>query len=460
MSLFIKPKSSNTSNEVLHKVRLVVESYKDSILPKYAKVNYTGLFESASSLHAQKLYETLQDFRFQVDVQKEVLAESFGEENHFKKVSQTSKMLQELCDLALEHKMIQEGLDIGGKFKDLYNFVERKLKGYSTGQVDRLIQKAAKMEGETDRKEIIEEINTAIRDAEAELAKLKQKETKVENSEINHKIEGVKYQIEVLHKLKAKVQSIDLLDKAMDKHQSKEDDSHHETNKDERVINIDESLHYDRLEKVDNLIEELQNMLYVRQLLENYIDHDDISIEKIDNKDLGWIDHAFRNVNHSLGSNYSLTQHRRDRDVEELAERFKTRLARVYNAIETETDKKEVMKTIDREIHNLNDPNYIELARRRAGSKFAWNQVKTGAALTAVGTGASLMICPPLTMLFLSAGIGATIGSGFGSKVGHDETYEKLYSSIKPERERRIKVCIDILKKFKQEVASKKVKKG
>lgn len=110
------------------------------------------------------------------------------------------------------HRLTQEALGEGvidavvNVFKDIKHYKERVLDGYSPGQVDRLIQKASNIHNEESKGKVLREILDAIQDAKKELSDVSKSDHHEEKN--GAKIEALKHQIDVLEKLRTKVQSL------------------------------------------------------------------------------------------------------------------------------------------------------------------------------------------------------------------------------------------------------------
>lgn len=99
---------------------------------------------------------------------------------------------------------------------NLMNIAERKLTGYSVGEIDSLAKKAKRIKSEKDKREVLAQIHSAEEKAKETLNKTKDEGKKVE----------LKLQLQVLSELKNKVKSFNVLDD-----ESREKEHHFNSNK-------------------------------------------------------------------------------------------------------------------------------------------------------------------------------------------------------------------------------------
>lgn len=108
--------------------------------------------------------------------------------------------------------------DIGDTVDNFMGYVERKLRGYSTSEIDMLAGKAKKVDSEVKKRSLLTRIEEALKDAKTALQDSKDEEKKKE----------LRLQISVLGELKTKVNSFSVLG---DKDEEKSD---------RETINLDE----------------------------------------------------------------------------------------------------------------------------------------------------------------------------------------------------------------------------
>lgn len=110
--------------------------------------------------------------------------------------------------------------DIEETMNDFHHYIERKMRGYSVGQVDTLASRAKKVNSEVAKREVLDDIDDALKDAREVLA----------DSTDDKKKRNLRMQITVLNELKSKVKSF----KVVDNHEKEKDDV------ERRKVNLDE----------------------------------------------------------------------------------------------------------------------------------------------------------------------------------------------------------------------------
>lgn len=255
MALFIKS-SENVANSPKIIQERVSGLYQDftniNSHSKLSNIDFPNLFKHTHALNSNKLVE----FLVEQVTSKESLLESKENINDKALIENELSYLKELSKLAIDNNslLLQESNMITGPLKDIYNYAERKLKGYSAGQVDRLIEKAIKIKNESDKHSIIKDCNNAIEEAREELNKSKQelsnaKKMKKDSSKIENHVEALEYQIDVLNKLKNKVMSIDvshMIDKGREHEEHDSERHHYKSDEEKRRINLDESFYLNK----------------------------------------------------------------------------------------------------------------------------------------------------------------------------------------------------------------------
>lgn len=261
----------------------------------------------------------------------------------------TIKFLGNLLEDIEEVFDINEGfLD---KFSEVKNFIERKMKGFSTGELDHLIRKASNLSTEKEKVEVLEEIKDALYSARDKLSDLEHTE---KTPQVERKIDGLKYHIEALNKIKMKAQSINIIDNAIDRGRSHIDhDSSSEGGKilhkggsDKTIINIDEEylLSFPLMLSAIPLVETITSS----QILQEYFNADDVSIDKWERENKGAIDTFIKGTYTELGGIFpTLTKDRMG------LLNFRTHLMNVLSHIRTKDEKKRYLEQIDIEIEQL-----------------------------------------------------------------------------------------------------------
>jgi len=122
----------------------------------------------------------------------------------------------------LDKEMLQE--DFSDTISSFVSYVEKKLNGYSVGEVDSLINKARRLSSETDKRELLQKIRDSVKTAKDKLADVKDKE-----SDRYHELH---LQVEVLNSLASKVSSFNPINGKYDSDDNEE--------KNDRKLNLDE----------------------------------------------------------------------------------------------------------------------------------------------------------------------------------------------------------------------------
>lgn len=91
--------------------------------------------------------------------------------------------------------------DFGSTMDSFVSYAERKLRGYSTKEVDVLAHHAKNLQTEVEKRETLERIDNALKDARSAMAKAKEAKKK-----------ELRLQIEVLSELKTKVTSFKVIE--------------------------------------------------------------------------------------------------------------------------------------------------------------------------------------------------------------------------------------------------------
>lgn len=91
--------------------------------------------------------------------------------------------------------------DFGSTMDSFVSYAERKLRGYSTKEVDVLAHHAKNLQTEVEKRETLERIDNALKDARSSMAKAKEAKKK-----------ELRLQIEVLSELKTKVTSFKVIE--------------------------------------------------------------------------------------------------------------------------------------------------------------------------------------------------------------------------------------------------------
>lgn len=107
------------------------------------------------------------------------------------------------CATGNDNQLLESILveDFGSTMDSFVSYAERKLRGYSTKEVDVLAHHAKNLQTEVEKRETLERINNALKDARTAMAKAKEDKKK-----------ELRLQIEVLTELKAKVTSFKVVE--------------------------------------------------------------------------------------------------------------------------------------------------------------------------------------------------------------------------------------------------------
>lgn len=204
MALFVKPKL-NPNTTFKGNIDKLIEFYQPNSPLK--TVLTETLMNEVNTDNYSKFLGLIESLKETNEAKMELLSEATSTIKDASILTKEATLLEAIINTTYEY--FQE--DLVGIIKDISNFAERKLKGYSPGQVDRLINKASNINSEEKKASLIKEIDTAIADAKDSF-----KSDKESANPDQAKQDALKYQVEILTKLKEKIRGLNVIDNKLD----------------------------------------------------------------------------------------------------------------------------------------------------------------------------------------------------------------------------------------------------